>query len=99
MAEQKTLKMYTTGAGAKQYGSKKDVRKHADKAFNRFLANPTDETLAELKRFDAAEYAVYANEFRKKYGDSSAALDDFFEKRAMTKAQKAKVRSLLKATK
>lgn len=96
MAEKKTLKMYTTGAGAKQYGSKEDVRKHAKKAFIRFLANPSDETLTDLKRFDAAEYAVYAKQLREQFGDDAARLDDFFEKKAMTKAQQAKVRSLLK---
>ena len=99
MAEKKTLKMYTTGAGAKQYGSKEDIRKHADKAFRRFLANPTDKTLSELNKFDAADYAAVAKEFRDKYGERAGDLDDFFEKRKVKASIEAKVRSLLKAKK
>lgn len=97
MAEKKTLKMYTTGAGAKQYGSKKDIRKHAEKAFRRFLAKPTNKTLAELRKFDAAEYAAIAKDFREKYGESAAALDDKGEKRSVRKAKESKALSLLKS--
>ena len=92
--------MYTTGAGSKQYGSKKNISKHAEKAFYRFLDNPTSKNLTVLEKLDAAEMAALSKdtkELRQKLG--SVNVYDVLEKSALSAAQRAKARSLLKAKK
>lgn len=99
MAEKKTVKMYTTKAGAKQSGSKEDIKKHAKQAWYRFISNPTDKNLQVLSTFSAADYAETARKFRELGFDDKENVYDKLEKSQMTSAQKAKARSLLKAKK
>lgn len=95
MAETKTVKMYTTKAGAKQYGSREKISKHADKAFYRFIANPTTKTLEALDRFEATYWAASAKEFRDRDGTEKSNVYDKLEKSNLSAANKAKARSLL----
>ena len=93
MAEK--LKMQTTKAGAKQFGSIENARKHAKKAFNAFLKNPTDKNLTILEKLDAAQMAALSKETRKIRGNNRSNIYDFLEKSALSNARKAKARSLL----
>jgi hypothetical protein len=96
MAEKKTVKMYTTKAGAQQYGSEEDAKKHAKRAFRAFLKNPTQKNLRLVEQFDAAKYAAIAKETREKFGKDSGHIYDAIEKSNLTAAQQTKARSLLK---
>ena len=97
MAEKKTLNMYTTKAGAKQSGKPEDIKKHAERAFRSFIANPTNKNLQILRTFDAANYSSIAKEFRDLDGTKQKNVFDKLEKSNLTERQKSKARSLLRA--
>jgi len=99
MAEKKTMNMYTTKSGAKQSGKPEDIKKHAERAFRRFIASPTNENLQILRTFDAAHYARIAKEFRELDGTKQENVFDKLEKANLTERQKSKARSLLRANK
>ncbi len=99
MADKKTVssvstkQMYTTGTGAKQFGSEKNILKHQKIAFSKFLKNPTFKNLEILERLTAAEMAALAKEM------NLPETDNFFTKieaQNMTAAKKARAKSLFR---
>ena len=96
MGERKTLKMYKTKAGAHQYGSAEDAKKHAKRAFRAFLKNPTRKNLITLELLDAAKYGAIAKKIREEFSDEDGDIYDVLEKSSLTTAQRTKARSLFK---
>jgi len=104
MADKKTVssvstkQMYTTGTGAKQFGSEKDIEKHEMIAFNKFLKNPTFKNLEVLERLEGASSAAIAKKFRDKFGNKSdmAKFFDKIEAQHKTAAEAQKAKSLLR---
>jgi len=88
-----TKQMYTTGTGAKQFGSKEDITKQQKAVFEKFLKNPTLKNLELLERLTAAEMAAASRTMELPENK------EFFsklEKQNMTAAKKAKARSLFR---
>ena len=105
MTEKRTVKMYTTGAGAKQYATEKGeqiLKKQADILFRSFLRNPGDVTAEKLERLGAAKAAAAAQRWR---DSQSSATDlnkqvaksyDKIEKLELSMAAKRKLLRMLK---
>ena len=98
MADKKTVssvstkQMYTTGTGAKQFGTEEDIKKHQNIAFKKFLKNPTFKNLEVLERLSAAEIAALAK-------GMNLSKDDIFKKieaQNITAAKKSRAKSLLR---
>lgn len=99
MADKKTVssvstkQMYTTGTGAKQYGSREDITKQQKAVFEKFLKNPTAKNLELLERLTAAEMAAASRTMKlpkdKEYFNKLEAAN-------MTAAKMARAKSLFK---
>ena len=95
--KKKILKTYKTAAGSQQYGSVDDFKKAGDKAFEKFLSDPTgDKTHELLMRLTAGESAARSNKYRELYGqdDREAKMYDEFEKRHLSRAAEEKAERL-----
>jgi len=95
--KKKILKTYKTAAGSQQYGSVDDFKKAGDKAFQKFLTDPTgDKTHELLMRLDAGDAAARSKEFKELYGqdNSSTKMYDKFEKKHLARAAKEKAERL-----
>ena len=105
MAEKQTLKMYTTGAGAKQYVTEKGeeiIKKKADTLFRSFLRKPSEETAEKLERLGAAKAAAAAQRWRTSQTSTTdlnrqvAKSYDNIEKLELSMAAKRKLLRMLK---
>jgi len=96
MSERKTVKTYTTATGTQQYGSEENFRKHANKAFKRFIDNPNDKNLEIAMRLKAGLRAATAKELRLS-GSTLSNFYDRLEKINLTAAQKTRAKSLLRS--
>jgi len=95
--KKKILKTYTTAAGSQQYGSVDDFKKAGDKAFQKFLTDPTgDKTHELLMRLDAGDAAARSKEFKELYGQDnrSAKMYDDLERIDLDLANKEKAERL-----
>ena len=102
MADKKTVssvstkQMYTTGTGARQFGSREDITKHQKAVFKKFLENPTFKNLELLERLNAAEMAAVSRKMKLPENK------EFFTKleaKNMTVAKKARAKSLFRKMK
>jgi len=99
MAEKKTLKMYTTKAGAKQYGTAEQWEKLSRRVFRNYLKNINSENFQKNSKVRAADHAAFANFLRNEYGSDgkkSAEVFDRLEQDRLNAAEKEKMRSLIK---
>ena len=104
MAKKKTVssvstkQMYTTGSGAKQYGSEADIKKHEEIAFQKFIKNPTLLNLEILERMGAARNSSISKRFKDRFGndDDMAKFFDKLESRNISAAKKQRAKSLFR---